>query len=83
MLHVIMENSGLGSELVLLMQRSNHFFVPLCKHCVCVCVCVLGSPGTVSCPYNIDPFKCSLDSAGDGDLLIKQTSGLVIIEDAG
>lgn len=43
--------------------------VPLRKHSVCAS----GSPGTVSCWYNIDPFTCRLDSAGDRDLLIKQT----------
>lgn len=40
-LHVMMENSGLGSELVLLMQRSNHFF---CATLQILCVCI-GIPG--------------------------------------
>lgn len=40
-LHIMMENSGLGSELVLLMQRSNHFF---CAALQILCVCI-GIPG--------------------------------------
>lgn len=65
---VITENLGLDTELVLLMQKSSHF---LCRSANIMCV-HKDPLGLSVVGITLILLKCSLDSAGDRDLLIKQ-----------
>lgn len=63
----ITEDLGLDTEFVLLIQKSNH---SLCRSANIMCV--HQDPLGLSV-VDITLIKCSLDSAGDRDLLIEQT----------